>query len=290
MNCPPSLVFRSILKTIFVLVAMCSSAAPQAFALTSSWAEAPKTKARLISGGAEPANGGSRVIFVDIELEPGWKTYWRTPGDAGGLPPSFDWSKSANLASANVMFPAPERMTDKSGNTIGYHDGVVLPVALVPENPDKPISVVVGLHYGICKDVCIPVEVELDLEVAPDEADALPQEALQALDRVPRAQDKLRPEDPVLNVATATLEGAVPKIRIEARFPVGADTANAFLEAPDGLFLPLPERVGEGGADGLVVFEAGLSADVDLAALKGKPVTVTLVSATGASFATFVAE
>jgi DsbC/DsbD-like thiol-disulfide interchange protein len=229
-------------------------------------------------------------VFVDIALEPGWKTYWRTPGDAGGLPPSFDWSKSANLASATVLFPAPELFTDKSGTTIGYEGGLVLPVVLVPEAPDKPISLVVGLQYGICKEVCIPVEVELDLAVAADDPDPLPAAALAALDRVPRAQDKLKPGDPVLASAAATLEGAAPKIRLEARFPGDAVRADAFLEAPDGLFLPLPVRVGDPDANGVVVFEAGLSKDVDLAALKGKRVTVTLVSDTGASFATFVAE
>ncbi len=290
MNSPRSSVFRSILKSIFALVAMCSSVAPEAFAGTSPWVEGPKTKARLISGHTDGADPARRMVFVDITLEPGWKTYWRTPGDAGGLPPSFDWSKSQNLASANVMFPAPERFTDKSGNTIGYHDGVVLPVALVPANADKPISLVVGLHYGICKDVCIPVEAEIDLEVPVNDVEPLPAEATAALDGVPRAQNGLRPEDPALVSASAVLEGAAPKIRIEARFPGEAANANAFLEAPDGLFLPLPERAGEVGADGLVTFEAGLAADVDLAALKGKPVTVTLVGEKGSSFATFIAK
>lgn len=290
MICLKSSVFRCMLRTIFALVAMCSSSVPQAFAATSPWADGPKTKARLISGRAVSGEAGPRMVFVDIALEPGWKTYWRTPGDAGGLPPSFDWSKSANLASADVLFPAPERFVDKSGSTIGYEGGLVLPVALVPEAADKPISLVVGLHYGICKDVCIPVEVELDLTVAADDADTLPAEALAALDRVPRAQDKLRPVDPVLTSAVVTLDGASPKIHLEARFPGDSGRADAFLEAPGGFFLPLPERVGDPDANGVVVFEAGLAKDVDLAALKGQPVTVTLVGETGASFATFVAE
>jgi DsbC/DsbD-like thiol-disulfide interchange protein len=269
---------------------MCSSAVPEAFAATSEWVKGPKTKARLVTGRTDAANSDRRLVFVDIALEPGWKTYWRTPGDAGGLPPSFDWSKSANLASATVMFPAPQRFTDKSGNTIGYHDGVVLPVMLVPQSADKPVSVVVGLHYGICKEVCIPVEVELALDVAVNDADGLPAEALEAFDSVPRAQDSLKAGDPVLKAATAKLDGPSPKIRIEAQFSDAAAGADAFLEAPDGLFLPLPQRIGETGAGGSVVFEADLSADVDLAALKGKPVTVTLVSETGASVASFVAE
>ncbi len=222
-------------------------------------------------------------------MQPGWKTYWRTPGDAGGLPPSFDWSKSSNLASADVRYPAPQRFTDKSGNTIGYEGGLVLPVVLTPASAEKPIALVAELHYGICKDICVPVELELTLDIPAKATEAASAEAVGALASVPRAQDQLKPGDPVLLRAETALTGAAPKITIEAKFPQGAEGADAFLEAPDGLFLPLPEQVGD-AKDGKVTFEAALGADVDLAALKGKPITVTLVGETGSSVATFPAQ
>lgn len=276
---------------IFALVVAASSGVAQSLAANSPWVQGAKAKARLLTGGAPSGTtDGQRLAFIEIALEPGWKTYWRTPGDAGGLPPSLDWSKSSNLASASVAFPAPQRFTDKSGDTIGYKHDLVLPITLTPERGDSPISLVVGLHYGVCKDICIPIEAELVLEVPSGESEALPAEAAAALARVPRPQDKLTNGDPVLVGAKAALGGSVPKITVEARFPGGGVGADVFLEAPDSLFLPLPERIGEAGADGRLTFEAPLGADVDIAALKGKTVTVTLVSETGASFATFVAE
>lgn len=280
-----------ILTIIFALAAAASSTAGEVAAAASPWVEAPKAKARLLAGG-DRAQGQGAVAFVEIALEPGWKTYWRSPGDAGGLPPSFDWSKSANLAEAKVAFPAPRRFTDRSGNTIGYKDGVVLPVFLTPQDPDAPISLVAAIHYGICKDVCIPVEAELTLDVpaAGHAAPAAEAEAARALDRVPRAQDALKPGDPILVRAEAHLDGTAPKITIEARFADGGAGADAFLEAPDGVFVPLPERVADLDGAGTAVFEAPLGADVDIAGLRGKPLTVTLVSETGASFATFIAE
>lgn len=280
--------FGRILLVIFALLMAASSREP-AFAASSPWVEGPKTKARLLAGRSAEGAGAPVLAFVEIALEPGWKTYWRTPGDAGGLPPSFDWSKSSNLAKADVLFPAPERFVDKSGTTIGYADGLVLPVAVTAKDPGLPVSLVVGVHYGICKDVCIPVEAELALDVAPEDASLAPAAALQALSHVPRAQGALRPEDPVVVRAAATLDEAAPKITVEARFPKGAAPDVAFLEAADGLFLPLAERVGPGRDDG-VLFEAALGADVDLASLRGQTVTVTLVSDAGASYATFTAE
>lgn len=286
---PNSPAYGCIIKVIFALVVASSSGTAPAFAAESPWVSGHKTKARLVSGKASQ-EGERHLAFVEIVLEPGWKTYWRAPGDAGGLPPSFDWSKSTNLASADVMFPAPQRFIDKSGNTIGYHDGLILPVAIAPTNDGEPVALAVDLQYGICKDVCVPIDVSLSLTIAPDEADPLTPEAAQALDSVPRAQDKLRDGDPALIKAEADLGGAQPKISIAARFPQGVTGAEAFLEAPHGLFLPIPELVGRPSADGVLTFEAALGSDVDLSALKGKPVTVTLVGEAGSSFATFVAK
>ena len=101
---------------------------------------------------------------VELQLPEGWKTYWRFPGEAGGVPPSFDWSKSTNLESAQVLYPAPKRFTDKAGDTIGYKGTVVFPVRLKPKDAveaDRPAS---RSHYGVCKDICIPAEAELALE------------------------------------------------------------------------------------------------------------------------------
>ncbi len=288
-------VFRLALASIFAFGFAASSGAGSAFAAASSWAAGHKAQARLVSGGATHGAHGlhipedARLAFIEIVLEPGWKTYWRTPGDAGGLPPSFDWSRSTNLAGAEVLYPAPRRFTDKSGHTLGYADSLVMPVALTPQNADEPISLVLDLHYGICKDICIPVEAALSLDIGPDETDATPEEGLRALEAIPREQDNLRPGDPELVSAAGTLGGSSPTITIEARFPNGWKGADVFLEAPDGLYLPIPEFKTRKDS-GILVFEASLGEDVDVALLQGKAVTATIVGETGASVATFLVK
>ena len=263
--------------------AACASAIPAA-ALESSWATTRESRARLLTGEVPGSPMARKLAFVEIELAPGWKTYWRTPGDAGGLPPAFDWSGSSNLRSATVLYPAPSRLTDKSGDTIGYKGHVIFPVEIVPEDAAKPTVAKLLLQYGICKDICIPVEARLEIELAPEAAGPAPEAAADAFAGVPRPADRLKPEDPVLVGAESDL-GSSPRITLRAKFP-DASGADVFLEAPDSLYVPLPVKK-NAGSDGVLTFEVDLSAGADIAALKGKTLTATLVSPTGASVATF---
>ncbi len=126
----------------------------------SEWVEGHNSRARLIDGG-----GG--IAGVELQLPEGWKTYWRYPGEAGGVAPSFDWSKSANLESAQVLYPAPKRFTDKSGDTIGYKGTVIFPVRLKPKDREQADRCAPRLDYGVCKDICIPAQAELALSLRP---------------------------------------------------------------------------------------------------------------------------
>jgi DsbC/DsbD-like thiol-disulfide interchange protein len=282
--------FRQRLKMIFAFVLVASSGGGNAWALSSPWVAGHKTQARLIAGRTGPEDGGRVMAFVEIALEPGWKTYWRTPGDAGGLPPSFDWSNSQNLdITTEVLYPAPHRFTDKSGSTIGYDTHVVFPIVINAANATAPIELAIDLQYGICKEICVPVEALLQLEIPPGVTALAPEAALDGLSHVPRPQDKLAAGDPVLVKAEGTLEGAAPKLTISARFAGDGEGADAFVEAPGGAYLPMLEPKGK-AADGTLIFEAPLGADVDLAAIKGQPLTVTLVSASGASVGTFTVK
>ena len=46
------------------------------------------------------------LIGLEFKLEPGWKIYWRQPGDSG-LPPELDFSSSKNLSSYEIKWPYP---------------------------------------------------------------------------------------------------------------------------------------------------------------------------------------
>ncbi|MFN3624243.1 MAG: protein-disulfide reductase DsbD domain-containing protein [Hyphomicrobium sp.] len=243
--------------------------------IASPWVEGHKSRARLV--------GGASMAGIELQLPEGWKTYWRTPGEAGGVPPAFDWTGSGNLESAEVLYPAPKRFSDQSGDTLGYKGNVTFPVRLKAKDPAKPIDLQVTMDYGVCKEICIPAEAKLALTVPPDAA--MPEELIEAMTKVPAPPTARRESDPILKKATAELSGAKPRLVMEAEFPEGTEHADAFVEAPDGLYVPLPKKIAEVGK--VVTFEVDMSKDVDLQALKGKPLTVTIVSDKGQSEATF---
>ena len=107
-----------------------------------------------------PANG---IFFVEenyyfgvkIELQKGWKTYWKNPGDAGA-PISIELKDSSIENKLKVLFPFPEKFTDHGVSTIGYEGQVIFPVRIQKNEIDK-INEKINLDYLVCKDICIPI-------------------------------------------------------------------------------------------------------------------------------------
>lgn len=107
---------------------------------------------------------GTRMAALRLELAPGWKTYWRSPGDAG-IPPQIDWSGSRNLAGVALHWPAPRVYREGGVTTVGYKDVLVLPVTLRPTRPGA-MEVTAALDIGVCKDVCIPHRMTIEGTIA----------------------------------------------------------------------------------------------------------------------------
>ncbi|WP_170317642.1 protein-disulfide reductase DsbD domain-containing protein [Paroceanicella profunda] len=150
------------MKRLFTLLAalavLAGAAAPSAAQV------APPARVALLDGWAEP--DGARMVAITVSLAPGWKTYWRSPGDAG-IPPSFDWSGSRNLDRVEFFWPVPEVIDSYGMQTLGYHNRLVLPVLLVPRNPAEPLRVSVAMDYGVCSDICMPADALAVGEMAP---------------------------------------------------------------------------------------------------------------------------
>jgi DsbC/DsbD-like thiol-disulfide interchange protein len=148
----------------------------------SAWQRDGHSAVRLLAGSR---SGAVLLGGIAVQLQPGWKTYWRTPGDSG-VPPRFDFSKSENIEAVTVLWPAPAKFDDGAGgHSMGYHDQVVLPLRIVAKNADKPVTLRAGINYAVCERICIPVEANAELgftSVASTEDSAL----FAALDTVPK--------------------------------------------------------------------------------------------------------
>jgi len=167
--------------TLLWLAAVPSASAQDA----SNWDGQKHSAARLIAGATSRNHDASFLrAGIEIKLDPGWHTYWRDPGDSGA-PPSFDFSGSENVKSVNVLWPAPERFPDGAGgNSIGYHNHVVLPLHVVAVESEKQTALRLKLAYDVCSNICIPVESNLVLSLGGDGAED--QAIARAEFRVPR--------------------------------------------------------------------------------------------------------
>ena len=176
--------FRSSRSAVlFALAALTSFPPLEARAQDASpWQKASHAAMRLLAGSR---SGPVLLGGIAIQLDPGWKTYWRTSGDSG-VPPRFDFSKSENVEAVTVLWPAPTKFDDGAGGvSLGYHDQVVLPLRIVPKNNDKPVTLRAGINYAVCEKLCIPVEANAELtfaSVASTEDSVL----FAALDTVPK--------------------------------------------------------------------------------------------------------
>jgi DsbC/DsbD-like thiol-disulfide interchange protein len=194
---------------------------------SADWADGAHSRARLISGGVRD---GVLLAGIEIDLDEGFKTYWRTPGDSG-LPPRFDWSGSSNASEPQVLFPAPERLEDAAGVSYVYKHRTILPV-MIKVPAQGPISLKLSLEYGVCKDICIPAQADLSL-VADRAATNRTGAIRAALDHVPR-KEPLGGWSPVSITAVAPVQAEKPTLRVTTRSPA---PAILFAEAPEGWFV-----------------------------------------------------
>jgi len=151
--------FRTVVGFGTALVA--SALALSAHAQDSSpWQKDGHSAVRLLAGSR---SGAVLLGGIAFQLQPGWKTYWRTPGDSG-VPPRFDFSKSENVEAVTVLWPAPLKFDDGAGGvSLGYHDQTVLPLRIVPKNVDKPVTLRAAINYAVCEKICIPVDASAEL-------------------------------------------------------------------------------------------------------------------------------
>jgi DsbC/DsbD-like thiol-disulfide interchange protein len=222
----------------FAATLFASSLAVEARAQDASpWLRDGHSAVRLLAGSR---SGAVLLGGIAFQLQPGWKTYWRTPGDSG-VPPRFDFSKSDNIEAVTILWPAPTKFDDGAGgHSLGYHDQIVLPLRIVAKNADKPVTLRAAVNYAVCEKLCIPVEANPELaftSVASTEDSAL----FAALDTVPKPANIGDPNP--LTILDVKRDGKTT-VLIDVVAPADAGNVNLFVEGPTPDWaLPVPKLV-----------------------------------------------
>ena len=206
-------------------------------------------------------------------MQPGWKIYWRTPGDAG-FPPLPDWTQSENVESVEMRWPRPERFEIFGLESLGYKDNVVFPLDVTPEIPGGPIAMDAKIPYLVCADICVPheVNVQLDLPAGSDSPSgqahlisrfdgAVPVPAQMAGIEFTQALFQLGEKDAV-------------DLQITAISPTAFNAPDVIVEGPEGSYFHKPEiSIAANGREAVFKVQGG---GADATQLASAPLTVTL--------------
>lgn len=202
-------------------------------------------------------DGTSWHTGVRVELDPGWKTYWRMPGDSG-IPPEFTWTASSP-AKVAVQFPTPSRHVDKGGETVGYEGEVIFPVTITPAEPGD-IDLTLDLFFAVCKDVCVPAQARASAALATVQRDPLGSARVEAARAgVPAGGD-------AIIAAAIVSEGGRPVLKLTLRERAG----DIFVESAGSAYFHAPIFTGDGEGARLAI--DGLD---DPARLKGQALILT---------------
>ena len=245
----------------------------------SNWIKTEQTALRLIAA-TETAKASDTLSFgLHFQILPGWKIYWRSPGDAG-FPPMPDWGRSNNLQSARLRWPAPERFSVLGLETLGYKKEVVLPITVTRADPSKPLELAGTVRYLVCDEICIPYDADLALTLTP--GDGKPSRFAHLINRfevtVPGDGKRHRV---FIDAAESWAEGDAAWLRVKASAALPFRAPDLYPEGPPVLSFSKPSvTFGSGGRD--AVLEVKVFGLKDLTGgpgktLAGRTLTLTMV-------------
>jgi DsbC/DsbD-like thiol-disulfide interchange protein len=276
--------FAALLCAGCIAAAGTSRAEPESEA--SPWQQGAHSRLRLLSANGLYYEGKPvETAAIEILLDEGWATYWRSPGE--GMPPSLDWTASGNLGAAKLLWPAPGRLKAAEGaSSAGYQREVVLPVLLAASDTSRPITLHLAISYAVCGDICIPVDAVLQLDVPPTPRAAHRDRIRGALDRVPRTQDQgIYCPHSFITAVWRAVNGR-PALVIKTAFEERATGLELFIEGPAGQALP-PATVQPASSRGRSHYVMFFETEAAGEALIGKMLTLTTVSDQGSCESTW---
>jgi len=127
----------------------------------------PNMQVSLVADRDGVAPGGTVRVALRLKADPGWHTYWRNPGDAGS-PTEIAWALPAGVEAGGIEWPVPKVIKEGDVVIFGYEDEVLLPSTIrvpISVKPGESVPVKAATYWVVCREVCIPGETELSLDL-----------------------------------------------------------------------------------------------------------------------------
>lgn len=207
--------------------------------------------------------GDKQQILLDIRLQPGWKTYWRTPGE-GGVAPEIRWQMPD--VNAQWHWPTPARFDVSGLTTQGYKGDITLPIE-VSHVPGEKLAGTLTL--STCSDVCILTDFPFSLDLTQPADGDFARDYAQAMGQIP-AESGLTDQ-----LDASYING---ELQIRAKRHEGWTQPALFFDYPQGSMLAAPKISVQGDtltARVAVTDEWGETAPD----LRGKPLSLVLADA-----------
>ncbi|QAY96001.1 hypothetical protein CWB41_09895 [Methylovirgula ligni] len=218
------------LKLVFCLAALGIASGPvKADSFASPWSGSASDKAQMRLVAGTPHMPGGYVAAAQIKLAGQAITYWRSPGDAG-VPPTFSFRGSENLDSAQVAYPAPQRIDEQGLQAFGYRSGVTFPIAVKADDPAKPVRLRLTLDYAVCDNICLPARSAAELVLPQSGASTNDNIITEAEARVPIPLAK----DDVAKEIVITADPGATSLRWVLIWKGDGPAGDLFAEAPEG--------------------------------------------------------
>ncbi|WP_221205860.1 protein-disulfide reductase DsbD family protein [Limibacillus halophilus] len=270
---------RSLLSGSFWMSALFSGLLVMLFAgnpqaASSPWAANEQGRVRLITGVDSVGDTGDFAAGLHFEMQPGWKIYWRSPGDAG-YPPQVDWSGSNNVAAVEMAWPLPHRFELFGLQTFGYGDEVIFPLTVTLQNPGQATQLVGSVDYLTCSEICVPQSAVLDLTLPSGDGGEVLDNLLikQYESQVPGS------ESDGLTLETLALAGTLnaPIIEATLRSDQPLERPDLLVEGPPGFFYGKPEvTLSDADRQALIKVTVGKGSLAE-GVLDGKRLTLTVM-------------
>jgi thiol:disulfide interchange protein/DsbC/DsbD-like thiol-disulfide interchange protein len=131
---------------------------------------------QLVTNFDGPAPPGEVLLLgLVVKHDPHWHTYWRNPGDSG-LPTEISVNAPSGWNVGPIRWPAPQRIPIGPLVNYGFENVIVLPMPITADSTGKnrgTATFSAKVQWLMCKDVCIPGEAQVSVDLDLGQSNAL---------------------------------------------------------------------------------------------------------------------